>query len=193
MQLPTNGVRVQRKAVEEGCAMIERHERMRAIALMCRRLDVSRSGYHDWRDGLPSARAQANQGLTDDIRRVHEKHQGRAGVPRVAAQFQTEGWSARKNHMDQLRNPAFRPWTFHSRPRSNLVHHTADPSRHWTWSRGWPDTPHRYRPCGSPVSGWLSDPSGQKLVAERLGPGLPLLAADCKPVMPISIPGDDPA
>ncbi len=82
--------------------MIRRHEENHAVALMCRVLDVSRSGYYDWRNRPPSARAQANQRLTDDIRRIHEEHKGRVGAPRVTRHLREEGQRVGKNRVAHL-------------------------------------------------------------------------------------------
>lgn len=82
--------------------MIRRHEEDHAVALMCRVLDVSRSGYYDWRNRPPSARAQANPRLTGDIRRIHEDHKGRVGAPRVTRHLREEGQRLGKNRVAHL-------------------------------------------------------------------------------------------
>ena len=82
--------------------MIRCHEGAHAVALMCRCLGVSRSGYYDWRDRPPSARAQANERLTGDIRRVYGEHKGRAGAPRITEQLQTEGQPVGKKRVARL-------------------------------------------------------------------------------------------
>jgi len=82
--------------------MIRRHEENHAVALMCRVLDVSRSGYYDWRSRAPSARAQAHQRLTDAIRRIHEEHKGRIGAPRVTRHLRAEGQRVGKNRVAGL-------------------------------------------------------------------------------------------
>jgi len=71
--------------------MIQRYEQTHAVALMCRLLEVSRSGYYSWRSQPLSARAQANLSLTEDIRRVYAEHKGRFGAPRITAQLRSEG------------------------------------------------------------------------------------------------------
>jgi transposase InsO family protein len=84
--------------------MIRRHEENHAVALMCRVLKVSRSGYYDWRNRPLSARAQANQRLTDDIRRIHQEHKGRVGAPRVTRHLHEEGQRVGKNRVAHLMN-----------------------------------------------------------------------------------------
>ena len=82
--------------------MIQRHEKGHTVAMMCRVLKVSRSGYYDWRIRPTSARAQANQRLTDDIRRIHEEHKGRVGAPRVTRHLRDEGQRVGKNRVAGL-------------------------------------------------------------------------------------------
>lgn len=82
--------------------MIRRHEQAYAILLMCRLLEVSRSGYYDWRSRAPSARSEANRYLTDDIRRVHAEHKSRFGAPRITAQLRSEGQRVGKKRVARL-------------------------------------------------------------------------------------------
>lgn len=51
------------------------------MALMCRALTVSRSGYYDWRSRPPPERAQANARLMADIHRVYYGTQGACWRP----------------------------------------------------------------------------------------------------------------
>lgn len=57
------------------------HEQAHAIALMCRTLDVSRSGYYAWRQDAPPARKQANTQLATDRARFR----GQGVVSLIAA------------------------------------------------------------------------------------------------------------
>jgi len=82
--------------------MIRRHEGQHTVALMCRVLGVSRSGYYDWRGREPSGRAQANERLTADIRRIHGEHKGRCGAPRITVELRNEGKPAGKNRVARL-------------------------------------------------------------------------------------------
>jgi len=80
-------------------AMIRKHETCYRVALMCRVLNVSRSGYYGWRDRPPSDQAQADTLLTADVRRVFDEHKGRAGAVRIAKQLRTEGQRVGKNRI----------------------------------------------------------------------------------------------
>lgn len=82
--------------------MIRRHEKVHPVAMMCRVLRVSRSGYYDWRHRPPSVRTQANQRLTDAIRRIHQEHKGRVGAPRITRHLREEGQRVGKNRVAHL-------------------------------------------------------------------------------------------
>ena len=57
------------------------------MAVSCRVLGVSRSGYYEWRDRPPSARAVEDAALTATIHDVHEASRGCYGAPRVHAEL----------------------------------------------------------------------------------------------------------
>jgi putative transposase len=57
------------------------------VAVACRMLRVSTSGYYQWRDRPPSLRAVADQALTVQIREVHACSRGTYGAPRVHAEL----------------------------------------------------------------------------------------------------------
>jgi len=64
---------------------------MYPIATMCRVLDVSTSGYYAWLDRPPSARAVADDRLTEKIRQVHDVSRGTYGSPRIHAELRESG------------------------------------------------------------------------------------------------------
>lgn len=82
--------------------MIRRHEGHHAVALMCRVLTVSRSGYYDWRGRPPSGREQANARLAADVHRVYAENKGRAGAPRITRQLRDEGQKVGKNRVARV-------------------------------------------------------------------------------------------
>ena len=53
------------------------------IAMMCRALGVSRSGYHAWAKRAPSKRAREDQALAVEVAAVHAESRGIYGSPRV--------------------------------------------------------------------------------------------------------------
>ena len=96
--------------------MIQRHEGQHTVALMCRVLVVSRSGYYGWRGRAPSHRARANTRLAADVQRVFAEHLGRAGAPRITQQLREEGQVVGQNRVahvmrtEQLRAKAARKY-----------------------------------------------------------------------------------
>ena len=61
------------------------------IAVMCRVLGVSPSGYYAWTGRPPSARAQRDATLTAKIRAAHAGSNGTYGVPRIHAELAEQG------------------------------------------------------------------------------------------------------
>jgi transposase InsO family protein len=57
------------------------------VAVACRVLRVSSSGYYEWRDRAPSARAVADTALSAQIVEIHALSRGTYGVPRVHAEL----------------------------------------------------------------------------------------------------------
>jgi putative transposase len=71
---------------------IASHEKTWPIAIQCRVLEVSRSGYYAWRKRPVSRTAQRREQLTSQIRHIHERtHHGCYGSPRVHRQLVDEG------------------------------------------------------------------------------------------------------
>ncbi|MGA1861223.1 IS3 family transposase [Azospirillum sp. 11R-A] len=139
---------------------IEDHRDEFPTRLMCSVLGVSSSGYYAWRGRPESQRAAANRQLLVEVRRVHGRHHGRYGSPRVHAALRAEGVAASRGRVARLmrrhgiRGAAsrrFRPVTTNSRHglpvapdllgQAFLV---AEPNRVWladiTWlptAEGW--------------------------------------------------------
>src|SRR3954451_15743683 len=57
------------------------------VAVACRLLGVSRSGYYDWKDRPISAREQDNELLLKQIKQIHADSRGSYGSPRVHAEL----------------------------------------------------------------------------------------------------------
>ena len=106
--------------------MIQRHEGRYAVALMCRVLTVSRSGYYGWRGRPPSDREQANVRLAVDVRRVYTEHKGRTGAPRITKHLREEGQAVGKNRVarvmqaERLRAKAARKYKATTNSNHNL-------------------------------------------------------------------------
>jgi putative transposase len=60
------------------------------VAVMCRVLRVSRTGFHNWERRAPSDRALTDAWLTEKIKRIHEDSRGVYGAPRIHAELRME-------------------------------------------------------------------------------------------------------
>ncbi len=72
------------------------------IRLMCRCLKVSPSGYYDWRERPPSARAQDNQRLLNRIQELHAESDGVLGSPRIWEELRYAGETCSLNRVARL-------------------------------------------------------------------------------------------
>lgn len=61
-----------------------------SIAMMCRVLGVSRSGFHAWARRPSSARAVEDRRLTERIVAIHAANRGVYGSPRIHAELRLE-------------------------------------------------------------------------------------------------------
>jgi putative transposase len=81
---------------------IEQHARTFPVRLMCRVLGVSPSGYYAWRSRPESSRALANRRLLHEVHRLHARHQGRYGSPRMHAALRAEGHRVSRGRVERL-------------------------------------------------------------------------------------------
>lgn len=68
-------------------AFIEAEKADFPVAVMCRMLGVSESGFYGWRNRPASSRAVADEALTETIRKVHADSRETYGSPRVWAEL----------------------------------------------------------------------------------------------------------
>ena len=73
------------------------------LAVMCRVLDVSRSGYHAWERRAPSLRAQANHRLEVAIQAAHRRTRESYGPERLQPELKAEGFPAGVGRIKRLR------------------------------------------------------------------------------------------
>lgn len=66
---------------------------------MCRVLEVSTTGYYDWRNRPPGVRACANQLLDEHIQEVFHQHKSRYGSPRIVDELNDKGISCSENRI----------------------------------------------------------------------------------------------
>lgn len=82
--------------------MIDRCRDAFPILMMCRLLEVSPSGYYDWRDRPPSATAIENDRLLQKIRQLHTESDGVMGAPRIRDELHYQGLRYGKNRIARL-------------------------------------------------------------------------------------------
>jgi putative transposase len=70
---------------------VRAHQGTHRVAIVCRVLGVSASGYYAWQFRPRSARAQADQALLERIRTIHDRSRGTYGAPRIHAELAAEG------------------------------------------------------------------------------------------------------
>ena len=72
-------------------ACIAQHRDSYPLTLLCRVLQVARSGFYAWQRHTPSARAQADARLRRAIRGIHAASRQRYGRPRIHRELQGQG------------------------------------------------------------------------------------------------------
>jgi transposase InsO family protein len=81
---------------------VHEHVQQFPLALLCRVLQVSASGYHAWRTRPESSRSAANRGLLVQIKEVHRRSRQRYGRRRVHAQLCQQGRPCSCNRVARL-------------------------------------------------------------------------------------------
>ena len=119
------------------------------VSRLCRVLGVSRSGYYQWRQRKPSARAQDDARLLIEIERVHKANFGAYGAFKTWRELTGQGVAGGKHRIARLRRDngieARRKRRFR---RIIEHHHTAPPA---------PDLIERHFHTDSPDRAWVGD------------------------------------
>ena len=92
--------------MSERHACIARHRPQYAVALMCRVLGVSRSGFYAAQRRRPSARARADEQLAVEIRAAHVASHRAYGSPRVHADLRARGVACGRKRVARLMHAA---------------------------------------------------------------------------------------
>lgn len=74
--------------------------------MMCRVLEVSRSGYYAWLKRAPSKRALEDAWLLERIETIHERSRGTYGSPRIHAELQAQGIRVGRKRVARLMREA---------------------------------------------------------------------------------------
>ncbi len=76
------------------------------VALLCRMLGVSRSGYYGWRSRPPSKSSQEDIALAAKIHEIHRRSRETYGSPRVHAQLRALGTRCSRKRVERLMREA---------------------------------------------------------------------------------------
>jgi len=72
------------------------------VMKLCAVLQVSASGYYDWRKRTPSAREQENQRLLLELRLLEVATRHRYGSPRMHRELRDRGWWVNRKRVEKL-------------------------------------------------------------------------------------------
>ena len=84
------------------CACIARHRDEFTVRLMCRVLEVSRSGFYAWCKRAPSARAIADERLLLNVRVAFTASDETYGAPRIHRELQAQGETVGRHRVARL-------------------------------------------------------------------------------------------
>lgn len=76
------------------------------VALLCRVLGVSRSGYYAWRSRPPSKRSREDATLTARIHEIHRRSRETYGSPRIHAELRALGTRCGRKRVERLMRQA---------------------------------------------------------------------------------------
>jgi putative transposase len=91
---------------QEGFRVVRAHRTEYPISKMCRVLGVSPSGYYNWLDRLPSARAVADAALLERMKAHHKASRGTYGRPRLHEDLKEEGIKVGSKRVTRLMKKA---------------------------------------------------------------------------------------
>jgi len=83
-------------------AFIRDHREEYRVRLMCRVLQVSRSGYYAWVNCPESRRSRGNRRLLSQIRIVYDRSRRLYGSPRVTAELRDQGYVCNEKRVARL-------------------------------------------------------------------------------------------
>jgi transposase InsO family protein len=103
-------------------AFIEQHRKEFAVALMCKVLQVTRSGFYAWRKRPICARAMRRRELVRQIKQVHEDSRQTYGSPRITVDLGHAGMDVSENTVAKY----MRECGLFVRPSGRFVPQTTD-------------------------------------------------------------------
>lgn len=119
------------------------------IALLCRVLDVSVSGYHAWCQRLPSKHRRKDAEIAEHVKIVFQANRGVYGSPRIHAELRDQGIKcARKRVARLMREQGL----YAKRPRHRTVTTQSDPE-----AQAAPNLLQRNFDAEQPNTKWVAD------------------------------------
>jgi transposase InsO family protein len=103
-------------------AFIQERQEEYPVALMCRMLKVSRSGYYGWRDRKDSARSKRRGELIEQMCRVRQASRNTYGSPRMTVELKGRGMEVCENTVAKYMREA----GICAAPRRRFVPRTTD-------------------------------------------------------------------
>ena len=104
---------------------IRDHRSLFPIVKMCAVLQVSASGFYDWRKRTPSAREVENQRLLLELRLLEVATRHRYGSPRMHRELRDRGWRVNRKRVEKImKTHEIRAWRHYRRVRTTR----SDPS-----------------------------------------------------------------
>ena len=119
------------------------------VRSVSRVLGVSPSGFYAWRKRPPSKREQADDMLTQEIKKIHQKSKGTYGAPRIHAELAEQGWHVGRKRVARLMKAAdLRGVSRRKAPRTTQRRPEAQPA---------PDLVQRNFTASRPNELWVAD------------------------------------
>ncbi len=131
-------------------ALIEKEADSRRVAVWCRALGVSRSGYYHWRKRGSTRRQHQNRVLLTEIRRIHMETRERYGAVKTWKALQAKGIECGKHRVARLRRE--NGLEARRRRRHRAARYARHPER---WSP--PDLVNRRFQSEAPNQLWVGD------------------------------------
>ena len=120
-----------------------------SVVLLCRVLGVARSAFYGWQQQRISARAQADERLTDEIKAIYDDSRCTYGAPRVHAELRQRGRRVARKRVARLMRTAGLVGRCPRRFRRTTI---PDPAGHVV-----PDLVQRQFRPSAPNQIWLAD------------------------------------
>jgi len=81
---------------------MDEHRAKWPLSVMARVLDVSRQGYHAWKNKVPSQRSLRWQTLVERMRAIDVKSDGSYGSPRMTRELRKDGTRVTRKTVEHL-------------------------------------------------------------------------------------------